>query len=175
VVWFGVGLVLVLVLVLWLQLWLGVALGLGLLLKLMSVWRVPLAATLDATPRLLYRKDVQSQLMGGLLLGLVGGLLFGLVDGLAYGLVHGLVGGLLFGIVGGLVFGLSGGAASSLLFTEIALWLRGRRVRFITLLETALSRQVLRQAGAVYQFRHADLQDRLAYHYEAGLTREPAA
>jgi hypothetical protein len=181
-VWFGVGLVLVLVLVLWLKLWLGVALGLGLLLKFMNVSRIPLAATLDATPRLLYRKDVQSQLMGGLLLALVGGLLFGLVAGLGYEpdhglvdrLVHGLVDGLLFGLVGGLVFGLSGGAASSLLFTEIALWLRGRRVRFVTLLETALARQVLRQAGGVYQFRHADLQDRLAHHYEAGLTREPA-
>jgi hypothetical protein len=39
----------------------------------------------------------------------------------------------------------------------------------MTLLESALDRQVLRQAGAVYQFRHADLQDRLAERYEAGL------
>ena len=38
------------------------------------------------------------------------------------------------------------------------------------LLETALARQVLRLAGAVYQFRHADLQDRLADRYEAGLS-----
>ena len=36
------------------------------------------------------------------------------------------------------------------------------------LLESALDRQVLRQAGAVYQFRHADLQDRLADRYESG-------
>jgi hypothetical protein len=34
------------------------------------------------------------------------------------------------------------------------------------LLETALDKQVLRQAGAVYQFRHADLQDRLADRYK---------
>jgi hypothetical protein len=34
------------------------------------------------------------------------------------------------------------------------------------LLEKALAKQVLRQAGAVYQFRHADLQDRLAEQYE---------
>jgi hypothetical protein len=40
--------------------------------------------------------------------------------------------------------------------------LRGRRVRFLPLLQTALDRQVLRQAGAVYQFRHAALQDLLA-------------
>ena len=43
------------------------------------------------------------------------------------------------------------------------------------LLESALDRQVLRQAGAVYQFRHADLQDRLADRYEAGLVRRPTA
>jgi hypothetical protein len=30
------------------------------------------------------------------------------------------------------------------------------------LLQTALHKQVLRQAGAVYQFRHAALQDHLA-------------
>jgi hypothetical protein len=36
------------------------------------------------------------------------------------------------------------------------------------LLERALDRQVMRQAAAVYQFRHADLQDRLADRYEVG-------
>jgi len=42
-----------------------------------------------------------------------------------------------------------------------ALRLRGR-VRFMRVCEDALDRQVLRQAGAVYQFRHAELQDHLA-------------
>ena len=41
-----------------------------------------------------------------------------------------------------------------------------RSVRFMPLLESALKQGVLRQAGAVYQFRHADLQDRLAARYE---------
>jgi len=45
---------------------------------------------------------------------------------------------------------------------EVMWALRGRRVRFVPLLQTALDRQVLRQAGAVYQFRHAALQDLLA-------------
>ena len=113
------------------------------------------------------------------MVGLVGGLLVGLVVGFAYTPVQGpadrLEHGLLVGFVVGLVVGLSGGASSSLLFTEIALWLRGRRVRFMPLLENALARQILRQAGVVYQFRHADLRDRLAHHYEVGLTVEPAA
>jgi hypothetical protein len=35
------------------------------------------------------------------------------------------------------------------------------------LLRTAHDRQVLRQAGPVYQFRHADLQDRLSERFAA--------
>jgi hypothetical protein len=173
VVSFSVGLVLMLVLALRypFELWLAVALGLGLLLKLVAVWREPLAETLDATPRLIHRKDVASQLMVGLVVGLVGGLLVGLLVGLE----HGLLVGLPVGFVVGLVVGLSGGASSSLLFTEIALWLWGQWVRFMPLIESALDRQVLRQAGAVYQFRHADLQDRLAERYQAGLLSDRAA
>ena len=45
---------------------------------------------------------------------------------------------------------------------ELVWRLRGQRVRFVSLLQTALDRQVLRQAGAVYQFRHAALHDLLA-------------
>lgn len=41
-------------------------------------------------------------------------------------------------------------------------------MRFLPLLETALERQVLRQAGAVHQFRHAERQDRLATLYRSG-------
>jgi hypothetical protein len=40
--------------------------------------------------------------------------------------------------------------------------LDGRRAHFMSLLEDALAKQVLRQAGAVYQFRHAQLQDLLS-------------
>jgi len=45
---------------------------------------------------------------------------------------------------------------------ELLLALRGKgRVHFMGLLEQAVSRQVLRQAGTVYQFRHAELQEQL--------------
>jgi hypothetical protein len=45
---------------------------------------------------------------------------------------------------------------------EFLLVIQGRgQVRFMSLLEQAVSRQVLRQAGTVYQFRHAELQERL--------------
>ncbi|WP_433304290.1 sensor histidine kinase [Actinoplanes sp. CA-030573] len=49
--------------------------------------------------------------------------------------------------------------AVDLAIAEVRAATRGRRVRFITLLQAAADRQVLRRAGAVYQFRHAALQD----------------
>jgi hypothetical protein len=165
---------------------LGLGLGLGLVIELMVVWRVPLAATVDVTPRSTYQKDVQSQLLSGLALVLVFVVCFGLVGpalvdagGLIVRFVYALVTGIVFGLWLGLQVGLlavsSTSAASLLLFTELAVSRRGRRVRFMPLLESALQRQVLRQAGAVYQFRHADLQDRLAERYEAGMIGGPSA
>jgi NACHT domain len=72
---------------------------------------------------------------------------------------------LIIGVISGLVGGLGRGSAPLLLFSEIGLRLQGEWVRFMPLLEGAMERQVMRQAGAVYQFRHADLQDRLADQY----------
>jgi hypothetical protein len=162
---------------------------LGVLLGLVDVWRAPLAAMLAVTPRVAYRRDMRSHRVSGLMIGLTGGIVGGIGGWLAgpwqsteslepgwyEGLTLGLAFGLTLGLLSGLVSGFRAGAAPSLLFTEIALWPRRRRVRFMPLLETAMDRQVLRQAGAVYQFRHADLQDRLAARYESGLVRRPTA
>jgi hypothetical protein len=161
----------------------GVVLGVP--LGLVDVWRVPLAAMMAVTPRLVYRRDVRSHRVSGLMIGLIAGIVGGIGGSLTRGspllwglqatkplepgwyggLALGLAFGLTLGPVSALVSGFRAGAAPSLLFTELALWPRGRRVRFMPLLETALEKQVLRQAGAVYQFRHADLQDRLAEQY----------
>jgi hypothetical protein len=163
----------------------GVVLGVP--LGLVDVWRAPLAAMMAVTPRVVYRRDVRSHRVSGLMIGLIGGIVGGIggwltgplqsaeprLPGWYGGLGLGTAFGLTLGLLSGLVSGFRAGAAPSLLFTEIALLLRGRRVRFMTLLETALARQILRQAGAVYQFRHADLQDRLADRYEAGLMSRP--
>jgi len=149
----------------------GVSLGVP--LGLVHVWRIPVAANPAVTPRSVYQRDVCSHIAIGLMAGLGGGEAGWLVAGsseisLAFQLVVGLTFGLTLGFVSCLVSGLRAGAAPSLLFTELALWPRGRRrVRFMSLLETALARQVLRHAGPVYEFRHADLQDRLAKRYEA--------
>jgi hypothetical protein len=159
---------------------LGLASGLAGLLAfwLVEAWHTPVAASMDVTPRLLYQRNLLSVFVDGSIVGLIGGLVIGLVVGLAselkVGLIGGLICGLMFGLIGGLRSAASSGAASSLRLAEIALRLKGQRVRFMPLLETALMRQVLRQAGVVYQFRHADLQDRLADQYQAGPTRHRA-
>jgi MFS family permease len=148
---------------------------------LINVWRVPLASVSAVTPLLVYRRDVRSQWVGGLMSGLACALLLVAVMALIYrdnlmvwlrfAGVYGLILGLMVGLVSGLLGGSRAAASPSLLFTEVALRLRRQRVRFMPLLENALGRQVLRQAGAVYQFRHADLQDRLADRYQTELGR----
>ena len=97
------------------------------------------------------------------MISLVVGLAVGLGGGLAGGLVAGLADGIAIGIVLGLMVDLltfTDNASTALLAAEVV-----PQVRFMHLLETALQRQVLRQTGAVYQFRHAALQDRLAAEY----------
>jgi predicted lipid-binding transport protein (Tim44 family) len=83
----------------------------------------------------------------------------GLLSELGFGLALGLAVGLLGGLAGGLGFAAWGQ------FTIVRAWLavRGQLPwRLMAFLNDAHQRGVLRQAGAVYQFRHARLQDHLA-------------
>ena len=147
---------------------LGVGLGVGLLfgltalLTLLEFWTEPLPHASTATPIATYRIDCGTSIRSGL----TGGLVLGLGVGLALGLTGGLLLGLVGGLAVGLPFGLRGvlrGGAVKVSFTELVLAITGAgRVKFIRVLEDAHHRQVLRQAGAVYQFRHAELQDHLA-------------
>lgn len=108
-------------------------------------------------------------LVVGLAVWLVGGLVGGLAGGLVGGLAGGLVGGLVGGLAGGLVGGLAGGPVVGLASRRFAIarcWLalRGKLPwRLMGFLADAhQQRGVLRQVGAVYQFRHIQLQRRLA-------------
>jgi hypothetical protein len=96
-------------------------------------------------PVSVYWSDCRCILAVGLGVAIGAGIAFGPAFGLAFGFTAGLTAGL--------------GPAMQLTMSQLAWWLRGRRVLFLPLLQTALDRQVLRQAGAVYQFRHAALQD----------------
>lgn len=167
----------------------GVALLAGLLFWLVGdVWNLPIAAAADVTPRSVYRKDAQARLISALLYALVAGLVAGftvaiITIGMAYTwgdrepeevLFAGLFGGVLIAPLFGLVGAFRDSAAPILVCTELACLLRGRPVRFLPLLEEARERQILRQAGAVYQFRHADLQDRLANQHRQQARTGPA-
>jgi hypothetical protein len=144
----------------------GVVFGLvfGLVGGLVDVWATPLATARAASAVEVYRTDLRCTLAVGLVAGLpsgLAGLVFGL-PGLVTGSAKAAVG--VAGLVLGLAVGFVGGFGPALRLTVVeVLWgLRLRRVRFMPLLQAALHRQVLRQAGAVYQFRHAALQDLLA-------------
>ncbi len=117
-------------------------------------------------------------LAAGLAVGLAAGLTITLTNGLANGLTTGLTvgftvaAGLTVGLATGLVIGLAAGLAAGLSRTTwgwfaAARWwlaLRGqlpwRLMRFLT--DAHQQRGALRQAGAAYQFRHAELQRHLA-------------
>lgn len=97
---------------------------------------------------------------------LVSGLAGACAGGLAGGLTSGLSVGLAVGLMSGLASGLAGGLASSsvvYLITLTCLSVRRRTpIRLMAFLQDAHRLGLLRQTGAVYQFRHIDLQKRLA-------------
>jgi hypothetical protein len=81
-------------------------------------------------------------------------------DGLGIGIASGLVVGLTFGLY----------HAASPEFRIITAWMGLRRKapwRFKHFLDEAYRLTVLRQSGATYQFRHIELQLRLASRYES--------
>jgi hypothetical protein len=134
-----------------------------------EIWTKPSADSPDATPETLYRDDARSSGETALMVGLACALPSWLIW-LSEDWRIGVTRGLLMGISLAMYAVVSRSAVPMLLLSELGLRIGGHRVHFIRLLETALDRQVLRQAGAVYQFRHAALQDRLAAQYRA-LTR----
>ncbi|MFH8347753.1 NACHT domain-containing protein [Streptomyces sp. NPDC018045] len=111
---------------------------------------------------------VVESLSAGLLAGLATGERgFGLDVGVMWALTAGLGGGLALGLTGRFTGRFQSGLVASpwgwyqLCRTWLAL--RGKLPwRLMRFLDDAHRRGVLRQAGAVYQFRHSSLQDRLA-------------
>jgi hypothetical protein len=146
---------------------------------LLSMWAIAAADLPSSTPAGTYRIERRASLIYGLVYAIAGGLLAGLWAGLVTGPLSttadrpfsgptaGFPAGIAFGLaVGGagwLIVWILSGQISLLKLTELILSLQYRnRIRFMNLLEDASDRQVLRQAGVVYQFRHSELQARLA-------------
>ncbi|MES4893070.1 hypothetical protein [Streptomyces sp. NPDC096012] len=136
----------------------------------------PAHALSSPSPRSVLRNDglvtairiVVETFGSGLLAGLATGRYgFSVTVGLTWALIVGIGGGLTLGLAGRLAgrfqTGLVGSPWSWLLLTRAWLALRGKLPwRLMRFLDDAHRRGVLRQAGAVYQFRHARLQDHLA-------------
>jgi hypothetical protein len=96
-------------------------------------------------------------------MGTATGVLAGLADGLAVGVIIGIAIFLGFGTMAALA---SRAWPMSLTFVQLsARW--HIPVRIMKFLEDARQRNVLRTIGPVYQFRHAQLQDRLSEHLPA--------
>jgi len=105
--------------------------------------------------------------LGGLSIGLVVGLFVGRGVGVPAALAVGFMSGVVIGLASRLVGVRGAGPEHSawawFLISRSWLALKGQLPwRLMRFLDDAHRRGVLRQAGAVYQFRHARLQDRLA-------------
>ena len=152
---------------------LGVGLGFGLLFGLLSLWATPIADLQSATAASTYRADRRTSMIYGLVAGLGVGLGFGLSLGPRGGVGVGVGVGVLSALAGALLVG----QVPLVKLTELTLTCQGwGQVHFLRLLEGASEQQVLRQAGTVYQFRHAVLQTHLAgmYHQIWGLRKSGA-
>ncbi|RJL30166.1 NACHT domain-containing protein [Bailinhaonella thermotolerans] len=125
------------------------------------------------TPDITLRRDLELVYIRALTFGLTLGIAFGVAGAVAEGFTPGPVpaiqAGIAFGIAGGLVFTLTfrlTGASSTYLVTLVLLYAGGRApLRLMRFLEDAHRAGLLREAGPVFQFRHANLQDRLAETY----------
>jgi DNA-binding SARP family transcriptional activator len=122
--------------------------------------------------------DIALALVTGMVVAPLARFAFGRPGGVAYGLAAAVAGGLIFphastlsgGLLAGTVFGIATGLAiflsrawGSFILTRAWLTIRGKTpLRLMRFLADAHRRAVLRQVGAVYQFRHARLQDNLA-------------
>lgn len=134
---------------------------------LLGIWLTPLAESPASTPDGTFRADRRRTVVtvsSGVILGGFVFALFNVADPPRPGTWSV---GPEFGIVIGVVYGVLTGLGPAVLtgFAQLVLLLCGRPVRFPVLFREALRRQVLRQAGVVYQFRHAELQDHLATAY----------
>ncbi|MEV6305205.1 hypothetical protein AB0M02_37735 [Actinoplanes sp. NPDC051861] len=138
-----------------------VGLPIGVALGLYDLWAVPADRATAASPRSTFAESRRSSLQacGGL------GALAAAGTAFPVALTAGAVPGLALGVAVGWFFAYAVWIASPpgiLRFVEVTARGLSRRPRLLDVLDLAHRRQVLRQAGSVYQFRHAEVQDQMA-------------
>jgi len=104
---------------------------------------------------------------GGILFSVVAGLFTGLGVGIGAALSLGVERGVLIGVASAMGAGVAGAVTASQVaafrVVMVPLFFRGRAPRRpMAFLADAYERQILRQVGTIYQFRHAELQDYLS-------------
>jgi hypothetical protein len=137
-----------------------IGVAVGLVIAVARLWFTPIADSRAATPRNTYRADrltsITSTIIGALLLGSATWIASGHLDSFELGYAFVIT----FTAVP--VIGFAAGQTPLVKLAELVLVCRGYGwMHFARLLNDASERQLLRQAGAVYQFRHAGLQDYL--------------
>ncbi|MGW0434797.1 NACHT domain-containing protein [Micromonospora sp. NPDC003197] len=135
----------------------GIAVGLAIVLVFgFGEFTTPIDVRTMVNPLRLLASDRRNTIVQLLLFGLVFALTIGYLGGLTIGLLGGLLGGILGGLLGN-------AWGRWLILARFWLPLTGRLPwRTITFLNDAYHRGVLRQSGAVYQFRHGQIQHHLA-------------
>jgi hypothetical protein len=150
---------------------LGAGLGLGLMIGYAGVLVAGLIAARGdvaaaSSPQAVLARDQRAALLLVVIAGLAAGLGAGLAGWLTFGPAIGFGLGLLAGPVTGLFVSAFRTAWPSYMFTRGWLaWHHQLPWSLMSFLADAHERGVLRQAGAVYQFRHIELQHRLANRY----------
>lgn len=160
-----------------------VGLATGLAAGLIDWAETPLSDERPQTPTLTFHRDLQLLCLKSLAAGAAAAIAFGVLDALtvgtgrSYGLAYGLSGGLLltliFGLLNGAIYALGIALGAGLhqpsgryLITAATFRVQGRvPARLLSFLDDAHRLGILREAGPVYQFRHAKLHDHLAREY----------
>ncbi|GLZ02301.1 NACHT domain-containing protein [Actinoplanes sp. NBRC 103695] len=134
----------------------------------LSDWaETPLTDERPQTPTITLRRDLQLAYAKSLTGGLALAVAFGIPNTLTGegGLARGLADGLLFALVIALGVGLHQPSGRYLVTVSVLSIRQQTPLHLLRFLNDAHRLGLLRQAGPVYQFRHAKLQDRLAQNY----------
>ncbi|MFF2652683.1 trypsin-like peptidase domain-containing protein [Streptomyces sp. NPDC058045] len=156
-------------------------LGGGLVFGLTALLEAPLQSESAARPTDLLNANRRRVAFRLALWALVIGPLVGLVEGVWHGPVRGIEAGAVFGLEAAFGAGLAYGCGLTAWGQWVALariWLplTGRLPwRLMAFLDDAHRREVLRQAGAVYQFRHASVQGHLSKGFREHSTKADTA
>jgi hypothetical protein len=138
---------------------LTVGIVVGLTGGLLDLWTLPIPSTVASTPILTYHADRRTYFLYGVTFTVAFGPALVITGGFTGELTGGLVGAFTVALLGAL----NAGSTPMVGLTQLVLaTTRAGQVHFMRLLEEAHDQQALRQAGAVYQFRHAELQEYLA-------------